>query len=93
MKPEIAPPVTATSAAVKSVADSLSVKVMMAVSPLLRAALLLLIATVGATVSIVIEGVSVPVTLPLPAASVKLLVVTEIAPGAVELAVGVNVAE
>ena len=93
MKVEIVPPVTVTSAAVKSAEDSLSVKVRVVVSPLLRRALLEVMATVGSTVSMEIEGASDPVTLPLPAASVKALAVTEMTPGAVELAVGVNVAE
>ena len=48
---------------------SLKVKLMAAVSPLFRAAVLLLIATVGARVSMVIEGV-VPALPVLPAASV-----------------------
>ena len=87
------PPVAATSAREKSVDDSLSVKVIVAVSPLLRLALLEVIVTVGATVSTVIEGESDPVRLPLPGASVKVLAATETAPGAFELAVGVNVAE
>ena len=93
MKAEIVPPVTATSAAVKSAEDSLSVKVRVVVSPFFRTALLEVMATVGETVSMEIEGASDPVTLPLPAASVKALAVTEMTPGAVELAVGVNVAE
>ena len=93
MKPERVPPVTATSATAKSVAGSLRVKVMVAVSPLLRAALLEEMATVGATVSMEIGGESAPVASPLPAASLKALIATEIAPGAVELAAGVNRAE
>ena len=93
LKLESEPPETTTSAAEKSAEDSLSVKVMVAVSPLLRAALLLVIETVGATVSIEIGVESEPARLPLPAGSVKVLTATETVPGAVELALGVNVAE
>ena len=71
---------------------SLSVKVIVAVSPALSAALLLAIAMVGTTVSIAIVGEKEPAVLPLPAASVKVVAATEIAPAAVEPAVGVNVA-
>ena len=91
LRGERVPPLTATSAAVKLVANSLNVKVTVAVSPLLREVLLLVIATLGAAVSTVIENSIVP--LPFPAASVKLLAGMERTPGAVELDVGVNVAE
>ena len=65
---------------------------MRAVSPLLRDALLLVIATVGATVSIVIGGESDPATFVLPAASVNLPAATETLPDRIEFAVGTNVA-
>ena len=70
-KAESVPPVTSTSAAVKSVAGSLRVKVSVAVSRALRLGLLDAMATEGATSSIVIEGVSVPAVLALPATSAK----------------------
>ena len=89
-KLEIVPPTAATSATVKSVEDSLSVKVMVAVSPLLSAAALLTMETVGATVSTVRVGESWPAMLGLPAASVNVPAATEIEPGVVELAVGVK---
>ena len=92
LKPVIVPPTAVISAAEKSVADSLSVKVMVAFSPILRADLLLTIEIVGATVSMVIGVASDPATLALPNTSVKVLAATEIAPEAVELAAGVNVA-
>ena len=92
MKPEIVPPTAATSASVKSVEDSLSVKVMVAVSPLLSADALLTMEIVGATVSTVSVGESWPARLGLPAASVNVLAATEIEPGVVELAVGVKTA-
>ena len=92
VKPEIVPPTAATSVAVKSVADSLSVKVIVAVSPLLRVALLLVIEIVGATVSIDIGVASEPATLALPAGSVKVAAATDTEPGVVDPAFGVNVA-
>ena len=92
-KPESVPPATVTSDCVKSLEGSLSVKVMVAVSPILRAALLLTIVTVGAMVSIVIVGESAPAMLPLPAASKNALLATEIEPVVVELAFGVKIAE
>ena len=92
LKPEIVPPVVVTSAWEKSTVESLRVKVIVAVSPLLRADLLLLIAIVGASVSIVIGVVSEPAVLPLPAASVNAFEATEIVPDTVELTVGVKVA-
>ena len=86
------PPVAVTSLDEKVVDDSLSVKVMVAVSPLLRDDLLLVMEIVGATVSIVIGVASEPATLPLPAVSVNVAAATEIDPGVVESASGVNVA-
>ena len=63
------PPVVVTSDAAKPVGASLKVKVMVAVSPALRALALLVIARVGASVSMLIVGV-VPAPPLLPAASV-----------------------
>ena len=65
----IAPPVVVMSLAAKPVGASLKVKVMVAVSPALRALALLVMANVGASVSILILGV-VPAPPLLPAASV-----------------------
>ena len=65
----IAPPVVVMSLAAKPVGASLKVKVMVAVSPALRALALLVIVRVGATVSILIVGV-VPAPPLLPAVSV-----------------------
>ena len=93
MKSESVPPVTVTSPASKVVDSSLSVNVIVADSPLLSVALLLAMATVGATVSTEITGASVPAVLSLPAASVNRPAATDTVPLAVELAVGVNVAE
>ena len=92
VKPEIRPPKLAISAAANVDEVSLSVKVMVAVSPIFRAALLDAMVTVGATVSIESEGVSTPATLLLPAGSVNVLAATEMEPAVVELAAGVNVA-
>ena len=63
------PPVVVTSDAAKPVGASLKVKVMVAVSPILSAATLLVIASVGASVSMLMVGV-VPEPPLLPAASV-----------------------
>ena len=63
------PPVVVTSDAAKPVGASLKVKVMVAVSPALTALTLLVIARVGAKVSILIVGVD-PAPPLLPAASV-----------------------
>jgi hypothetical protein len=71
---------------------SLSVKVIVAVSPALRAVLLLEIKMVGAMVSIVSGVASEAAALALPAASVRPLAATETWPGVVDSAVGVNVA-
>lgn len=92
VKPERAPPVAVTSPAAKVVDASLSVNVMVAVSPLLSEALLLKIVTVGATVSIEMAGERLPAIFPLPAASLNALAATEIVPLAVDVGVGVNVA-
>ena len=63
------PPVVVTSDAAKPVGASLKVKVIVAVSPALRALALLVIVRVGASVSILMVGV-VPAPPLLPAASV-----------------------
>ena len=63
------PPVVVTSDAANPVGASLKVKVMVAVSPALRALALLVIVRVGASVSMLIVGV-VPAPPLLPAASV-----------------------
>ena len=74
-RPVSAPPVVVTSAAVKPVGASEKVKVTVAVSPDLTAATLLVMASVGARVSMVIVGV-VPAPPLLPAASVYRLEAT-----------------
>ena len=76
----------------KFVEASLSVNVIVAVSPALSADLLLAIETVGEMVSICIVGERELAVLPLPAVSVNVLAATEIEPAVVEVAVGVNVA-
>ena len=86
------PPVTVTPDRPKVGRASLSVKVMVAVSPIFRAALLLAIEMAGTAVSIVSDGVNWPATFALPAESVKVLAAIETRPGAVELAVGVKTA-
>ena len=91
-KLESEPPVTARLARLNVTDGSLSVKVMLAVSPILSADLLLAIAIVGASVSMAMGVASEPAVLPLPAASVNELAATEMLPGVVELAAGVNVA-
>ena len=63
------PPVVVTSDAAKPVGASLKVKVMVAVWPVTRVAALLVIARVGASVSMLMVGV-VPAPPLLPAASV-----------------------
>ena len=65
----IAPPVVVMSLAAKPVGASLKVKVMVAVSPALTALALLVMARVGASVSILMVGVA-PAPPLLPAASV-----------------------
>ena len=56
VKAEREPPATVTSAEVKSVEDSLRVKVKLAVSPAFKDALSEMITTVGITVSTVMES-------------------------------------
>jgi hypothetical protein len=90
--PESVPPVTTTSVAVKVDDDLDSVKVMVEVCEPPSDARLEAMATVGATVSMVIGVARPPARLSLPAASVKVAAATEIEPGAVELAVGVKMA-
>ena len=68
-KPVSAPPVVVMSPAAKPVGASLNVKVTVAVSPDFTAATLLLMANVGARVSMAMVGV-VPAPPLLPAASV-----------------------
>jgi hypothetical protein len=64
------PPVTVRSLASKlAPGSSLNVKVMVAASPIFTAPTLLVMASVGASVSMLIDGV-VPAPPPLPAASV-----------------------
>ena len=63
------PPVTSTSAAVKSVEGSLRVKLRVAVSAALSAVRLATMAIEGAISSIVIEGVRAAAVLALPAMS------------------------
>ena len=63
------PPVVVTSDAAKPVGASLKVKVMVAVSPALTALTLLVMASVGAEVSILMVGVA-PAPPLLPVASV-----------------------
>ena len=93
MKLDRAPPVTVKSAAVNVVEVSLSVKVRVVVSPVIRLVLLALNAIVGTTVStakVMVLFVSEPSALALPAASVKTPLATLTVPVAVLLAVGVN---
>ena len=71
---------TVTIEAVKLTGVSLSVKVITAVSPALRAALSVAIAIEGAMMSIVMEGLRAPAVFGLPAASVKLPALTAIVP-------------
>ena len=92
MKFDRVPPVAVTSPTANVVEGSLSVNVIVAVSPIRSAVALLEIAMVGATVSIESDGVSWPATLALPAGSVNVVAATETVPGKVEFAVGVNVA-
>ena len=73
------PPVVVTSAAAKPVGASLKVKVMVAVSPALRALALLVIATVGAKVSPVI-ATELLTTLALPLEFVNAPAATLMAP-------------
>jgi hypothetical protein len=81
-----------TSLASKFADDSLNVNVSVAVWPLTSVGVLLEIATVGATVSIAIAGVSAPAVLALPAASVNVPAATLTVPLPVKFVAGVNVA-
>ena len=92
VKLESVPPVTATSSAVKSAADSLSVNVSRAVSPDFSFAWLVAIATVGGFVSMANDGESDPARLALPAASKNLPAFTATVPVPVKLDAGVNLA-
>ena len=74
------PPATVTIEALKLVGDSLSVNVRTVVSPDRSVVLSAVIATVGATRSILIAGESAPAVFGLPAASVKLPASTVIVP-------------
>ena len=97
---ESEPPATATSDWMKSEAASESVKVSVAVSPVLRDATSELMAMVGGVVSAtVVSTVRVTVLLAsfsswlvLPAASEKAALATEMTPSVVLLSVGVKVA-
>ena len=89
---ESAPPTTVILEEIKAVeATSLRVKVMVAVSPILKAVLLEAMVMVGAVVSTVMEIV-LDAVLGLPAPSVKVLAATLIVAVAVVFAVGVKVA-
>ena len=93
LKLDSVPPETVTSAATKLVEASLSVKVRVVVSPVIRLVLLALNAIVGTTVStakVMVLFVSEPSALALPAASGKTPLATLTVPVAVLLAVGVN---
>ena len=102
VKLESAPPVTSMSARLKSVLASLSVKVMVSVSPALRltVGLVRAIAMVGAVVSggkvlvtmLTVLLASVPSVLALPAASANLALATCTTLVMMLLALGVKVA-
>ena len=79
------------SLAIKSEAPSLSVKVMVAVSPIRKAVLSEVMVMVGAAVSTVMEIV-LEAVLGLPAPSVKVLAKTLMLAGVVRLLMGVKVA-
>ena len=90
------PPETETSDSMKSEQDSESVKVRVAASPALREETSELTAMVGLMVSterVTVLLLSDPLVLALLAASVKVLLATEITPSVVLLVEGVNVAE
>ena len=89
---ESVPPVTMTSATVKSLEASLSLKVISDVVPAFSVCRLLVTATVGGFMSRVIDGESLPSTLALPTASVKFPAATVTVPSPVKPALGVNVA-
>ena len=90
-KPLSVPLLVTTSPAAKPVGASLKVKLMVAVSPALSADLLLVMASVGARVSMAMVGV-VPAPPLLPAASVYRLEATVMLALAVVPTVGVKVA-
>ena len=91
-KLESAPPTTVILEEIKAVeAASLRVKVMVAVSPILKAVLFEAIVMVGATVSMLMESWVAAVLL-LPAASVKVAAATLKVAVVVLFAVGVKVA-
>ena len=77
----------------KSVEGSESLKVIVALSPALRVARSLAIATVGWTVLILIAVASPEAALPLPAASPNRPAATLTVPSVVEEAAGVKVAQ
>ena len=94
-KLEIVPPATVTSEAVKVVEASLSVKVKVAESPVIRFVLFALKEIVGTTVStekVTELFASEPSALAFPMALVKTPVATLTTPFAVLLAAGVKVA-
>ena len=95
-KSERVPPEIETSSTVKSVDDSESVNVSVAVSPALREEVSEVRAMVGLTVSMVRVSElleSEPSALELPAESENVELATEITPSVVLLLVGVKVAE
>ena len=95
-KPDSEPPETVTSELVKFVEASLSVKVMLADWPEVRLDLLLTMLMVGGMVSastvLTVMDLEALVLLLLPAASLKVPVLTVMTPVVVLLAVGVKVA-
>ena len=86
------PPVTVTSLAVKVVEGFVSVKLIVAVSPALRADLFDAIAMPGTTVSITSGGARLPAVFGLFTESKNIFSATVTVPGTVELANGVKVA-
>ena len=89
---ESVPPATTTSEPVKSLEDSLSLNVIVAVVPAFKAALLEVIAMVGRTASTASGTFNEPATLATPLRSVKLPAATVIVAGPLKPASGVNVA-
>ena len=87
------PSIKVRSSTVNVVEGSLSVKVIVAVSPAFKAVLSLVIATVGRTESMVMGVARLPAVLSLPTESVKTPAATETEQGVMELVVGVNTAE
>ena len=85
------PPVATASPVPKVVEGSLSVNVMVAVWPLRRAVVELVMVTVGDTVSMASDGARAPAMLGLPAASVNMAAATRTVPVADGLGVGVKV--